>query len=79
RLVERSYEATRAGIHAVRPCATLGDIGLAIQSVAHLDVFSVVREYCGDCIGRKYHEEREVLHYGSLGKGLMLKPGMVFT
>ncbi|GFM49126.1 methionine aminopeptidase [Pseudomonas cichorii] len=79
RLVETTYEATRAGIHAVRPEATLGDIGHAIQTVAHREGFSVVREYCGHGIGRTYHEEPQVLHYGTAGKGLKLKPGMVFT
>ncbi|GFM73279.1 type I methionyl aminopeptidase [Pseudomonas capsici] len=79
RLVETTYEATRAGIHAVRPGATLGDIGHAIQTVAHREGFSVVREYCGHGIGRTYHEEPQVLHYGTAGKGLKLKPGMVFT
>ncbi|GFM56554.1 methionine aminopeptidase [Pseudomonas cichorii] len=79
RLVETTYEATRAGIHTVRPGATLGDIGHAIQTVAHREGFSVVREYCGHGIGRTYHEEPQVLHYGTAGKGLKLKPGMVFT
>ncbi|MBX8552910.1 type I methionyl aminopeptidase [Pseudomonas cichorii] len=79
RLVETTYEATRAGIHAVRPGATLGDIGHAIQTVAHREGFSVVREYCGHGIGRTYHEEPQVLHYGTAGKGLKFKPGMVFT
>jgi methionyl aminopeptidase len=79
RLVETTYEATRAGIHAVRPGATLGDIGNAIQTVAHREGFSVVREYCGHGIGRKYHEDPQVLHYGAQGKGMKLKPGMVFT
>ncbi|BAP44632.1 type I methionyl aminopeptidase [Pseudomonas sp. 21LCFQ02] len=79
KLVETTYEATCAGIRAVRPGATLGDIGHAIQTVAHRDGFSVVREYCGHGIGRVYHEEPQVLHYGTPGKGLRLKPGMVFT
>lgn len=79
RLVETTYEATRAGIHAVRPGATLGDIGHAIQTVAHREGFSVVREYCGHGIGQIYHDEPQVLHYGQPGKGLKLKPGMVFT
>ncbi|GAB7529065.1 type I methionyl aminopeptidase [Pseudomonas sp. 3A(2025)] len=79
RLVETTYEATRAGIHAVRPGATLGDIGYAIQSVAHREGFSVVREYCGHGIGQIYHDEPQVLHYGQPGKGLKLKAGMVFT
>jgi len=79
RLVETTYEATRAGIHAVRPGATLGDIGYAIQTVAHREGFSVVREYCGHGIGRNYHEDPQVLHYGSPRQGLKLVPGMVFT
>jgi methionyl aminopeptidase len=79
RLVHTTYEATRAGIHAVRPGATLGDIGHAIQTVAHREGFSVVREYCGHGIGRNYHEHPQVLHYGAQGKGMRLKPGMVFT
>jgi methionyl aminopeptidase len=79
RLVETTYEATLAGIHAVRTGATLGDIGHAIQTVAYREGFSVVREYCGHGIGRKYHEEPQVLHYGAAGKGLRLKTGMVFT
>ncbi|MGV8861049.1 MAG: type I methionyl aminopeptidase [Pseudomonas sp.] len=79
RLVHTTYEATLAGIHAVRPGATLGDIGHAIQTVAHREGFSVVREYCGHGIGRNYHEEPQVLHYGSSRQGLKLKPGMVFT
>ena len=78
-LVETTYEAMRAGIHMVRPGATLGDIGHAIQTVAHREGFSVVREYCGHGIGRQYHEDPQVLHYGTPGKGLRLKPGMVFT
>jgi methionyl aminopeptidase len=79
RLVDATYEATRAGILAVRPGATLGDIGHAIQSVAHREGFSVVRDYCGHGIGRNYHEEPQVLHYGSAGTGMKLKVGMVFT
>ncbi|MBD8573951.1 type I methionyl aminopeptidase [Pseudomonas syringae] len=79
RLVDTTYEATRAGIHAVRAGATLGDIGHAIQNVAHREGFSVVREYCGHGIGQVYHDEPQVLHYGMPGKGLKLKPGMVFT
>lgn len=79
RLVETTYEATRAGILAVRPGATLGDVGHAIQSVAHREGFSVVRDYCGHGIGRNYHEEPQVLHYGTAGMGMKLKTGMVFT
>ncbi|QHE86948.1 type I methionyl aminopeptidase [Hydrogenophaga sp. BPS33] len=79
RLVETTYEAMVAGIHQVRPGATLGDIGHAIQSVAHREHFSVVREYCGHGIGRVYHEDPNVLHYGRRGEGMALVPGMVFT
>ncbi|MBS0341212.1 MAG: type I methionyl aminopeptidase [Proteobacteria bacterium] len=79
RLVETTYEAMRAGIREVRPGATLGDIGHAIQSVAHRQNFSVVREYCGHGIGRAYHEAPDVLHYGRRGEGLRLEAGMVFT
>jgi len=79
RLVETTYEAMRAGIRQVKPGATLGDVGHAIQSVAHREHFSVVREYCGHGIGQIYHEELQVLHYGRRGEGLRLEPGMVFT
>jgi methionyl aminopeptidase len=79
RLVRTTYEAMRAGILAVRPGARLGDIGHAIQSVAHREGFSVVREYCGHGIGQIYHDEPQVLHYGRPGEGLILEPGMIFT
>ena len=79
RLVEVTYEALRAGIRQVRPGATLGDVGHAIQSVAHAANFSVVRDYCGHGIGQIYHDEPQVLHYGRRGEGLKLEPGMVFT
>jgi len=79
RLVNTTYEAMRAGILAVRPGATFGDIGYAIQSVAHREGFSVVREYCGHGIGKVYHEELQVLHYGQPGQGMKLQTGMVFT
>ena len=78
-LFDTTYEAMRAGIHAVKPGATLGDIGYAIQSVAHREGFSIVREYCGHGIGQVYHEQPSVLHYGQPGQGLVLKKGMVFT
>ena len=79
RLVETTYEALLAGIRAVKPGATLGDIGYAIQSVAQRERFSVVREYCGHGIGKVYHDEPQVLHYGSPGQGMVLQPGMIFT
>jgi methionyl aminopeptidase len=79
RLVETTYEALRAAIQQVKPGATLGDIGHAIQTVAHRERFSVVRDYCGHGIGQIYHDEPQVLHYGQRGLGLTLEPGMVFT
>lgn len=79
RLVNTTYEAMRAGIMEVRPGATLGDIGNAIQTVAHREHFSVVREYCGHGIGQIYHDEPQVMHYGKRGEGLVLQQGMMFT
>ncbi|OJS98033.1 type I methionyl aminopeptidase [Marinobacter nauticus] len=79
RLVEKTYEAMWEGIRIVKPGATLGDVGHAIQSHAHKHGYSVVREYCGHGIGREMHEEPQVLHYGQPGKGLALQEGMVFT
>ncbi|TDN56851.1 methionine aminopeptidase type I [Azoarcus indigens] len=79
RLVHTTYEAMRAGIRAVRPGASLGDVGHAIQTVAHREGFTVVREYCGHGIGQVYHGEPQVLHFGRAGTGLKLEPGMVFT
>jgi len=79
RLVRTTYEAMMAGIEQVRPGATLGDVGYAIQSVAHREGYSVVREYCGHGIGQIYHDEPQVLHYGQAGAGLKLKAGMIFT
>lgn len=79
RLVNATYEAMVAGIRQVRPGARLGDIGHAIQSVAQRERFSVVREYCGHGIGRVYHDEPQVLHYGQPGTELKLEAGMVFT
>lgn len=79
RLAQVSYECMRLGIEAVRPGARLGDIGHAIQTHAEKHNFSVVREYCGHGIGRQFHEEPQVLHYGRPGTGLELVPGMTFT
>jgi methionyl aminopeptidase len=79
RLVEISYEAMWRGIRAVRPGAHLGDIGHTIQRHAEGHGFSIVREFCGHGIGRLFHEEPQVLHYGRPGTGLKLLPGMTFT
>jgi methionyl aminopeptidase len=79
RLCDITYECMWLGIETVRPGAYLGDIGHAIQSHAERHGFSVVREFCGHGIGRKFHEEPQVLHYGRPGTGLRLEPGMIFT
>src|SRR5690349_21648422 len=79
RLVDVTREAMFRGIRTVKPGATLGDIGAAIQQYAESERFSVVREYCGHGIGKIYHEDPQVLHYGRNGEGLVLKPGMTFT
>jgi len=79
RLVDVTREAMFRGIRAVRPGATLGDVGHAIQQYAEGERFTVVREYCGHGIGRIYHEDPQVLHYGRPGEGLVLREGMTFT
>ena len=79
RLVRVTNEAMWKGIAAVRPGATLGDIGYVIQRHAKAAGYSVVKEYCGHGIGREMHEEPQVLHYGHRGAGLELQAGMTFT
>ena len=79
RLSEVARESLFVGIEQVRPGATLGDIGHAIQSYVEARGFSVVREYCGHGIGQVFHEEPQVLHYGDPGTGTRLEPGMCFT
>ncbi|MBZ2188405.1 type I methionyl aminopeptidase [Alcanivorax sp. JB21] len=79
RLVEVTRECMMKGIELVRPGTRLGDIGQAIQQHAEQHRFSVVREYCGHGIGKIFHEEPQVLHYGKAGTGLVLEEGMVFT
>lgn len=79
RLCEITYECMWRGIAAVRSGARLGDIGHTIQSCAEKNGCSVVREFCGHGIGRKFHEEPQVLHYGQQGTGLVLAAGMTFT
>ncbi|MFO1507770.1 MAG: type I methionyl aminopeptidase [Lysobacterales bacterium] len=79
RLVDTTREAMLRGIGAVRPGATLGDVGHAIQSFVEAQGFSVVREYCGHGIGTVYHDDPQVLHYGVPGTGLELREGMTFT
>jgi methionyl aminopeptidase len=79
RLVRATYEAMWKGIRAVRPGATLGDVGFAIERHAKTRGYSVVRDYCGHGIGREMHEAPQVLHFGRPGTGLRLREGMVFT
>jgi methionyl aminopeptidase len=79
RLCTVTFEAMMLGIEEVRPGATLGDIGHAIQRHVEGNGFSVVREYCGHGIGTVYHEDPQVLHYGQRGSGLQLREGMTFT
>jgi methionyl aminopeptidase len=79
RLVDTTYESLMAGIARVRPGATLGDVGHAIETIAHREGFSVVREFCGHGVGRVFQDAPDVLHYGTPGTGVVLKPGMIFT
>jgi len=79
RLAETAHESMIEGIKLVRPGIRLGDIGYVIQKYAEARGFSIVREYCGHGIGRVFHEEPQVLHYGKPGTGLELAPGMTFT
>lgn len=79
KLVAQTYDAMWQGIRAVKPGATLGDIGFAIQQHASANGYTVVREYCGHGIGRAMHEGPQVLHYGKPNTGLVLREGMTFT
>lgn len=79
RLTRVTYEAMMLGIEQVRPGATLGDIGHAIQQYAEKHNYSMVRDFCGHGIGRVFHAEPSVLHYGKPGTGMVLEEGMFFT
>jgi methionyl aminopeptidase len=79
RLVKITQECMYLGIHEVRPGARLGDIGHAIQKHAETSGYSVVQEFCGHGIGREFHEDPQVLHYGKSGTGIVLDAGMTFT
>ncbi len=79
KLARITREAMWLGIQQVRPGAHLGDIGHAIQVFAEQNRYSVVREYCGHGIGRVFHEDPQVLHYGTPGTGVELQEGMIFT
>ena len=78
-LIDVTYEALLRGVRAVRPGATLGDIGHAIQSYVEANRYSVVRDFCGHGIGRRFHEAPNVLHFGRAGDGPVLRSGMFFT
>lgn len=79
RICQIAYDCMMLGIEQVKPGARLGDIGHAIQQYAEGNHCSVVREYCGHGLGKNFHEEPQVLHYGKPGTGVELVPGMVFT
>jgi methionyl aminopeptidase len=79
RLCNLTFEAMWRGILQVKAGAYLGDVGYAIQSFAEKNGYTIVREFCGHGIGKKFHEEPQVLHYGRPGTGVKLVPGMIFT
>jgi len=79
RLIDVTYEAIARGIAAVRPGATLGDVGHAIQAYVESQRFSVVRDFCGHGLGEVFHDNPNILHYGKAGTGAVLKAGMFFT
>jgi len=78
-LMDVTYEALMRGLAAIQPGATLGDVGHAIQAYVESHRFSVVRDFCGHGIGRRFHEAPNVLHFGRAGEGPVLRPGMFFT
>ncbi len=78
-LVQTTYRCLYAGINEVRPGGHIGDIGEVIEQIAHAEGYSVVEEYCGHGIGREFHEEPQIIHFGPAGVGTMMKPGMTFT
>ncbi|MBL1142341.1 MAG: type I methionyl aminopeptidase [Proteobacteria bacterium] len=79
RLVDLTYDCMKKGIELVKPGVSLGDIGYSIQSLAESNNCSVVREYCGHGIGKEFHEDPQILHYGKPNTGLKLEAGMTFT
>ena len=79
KLVETTYEAMMKGIETVKPGSTLGDIGHAIQTFAEKKNYSVVRDFCGHGLGKVFHDQPSVLHFGKSGEGEELKEGMFFT
>ena len=79
RLIDITYECLMRGIAAVKPGATTGDIGYAIQTYAEAERCTVVRDFCGHGLGQLFHDEPNILHYGRKGEGVPLRPGMLFT
>ncbi|MBV9239173.1 MAG: type I methionyl aminopeptidase [Xanthobacteraceae bacterium] len=79
RLIEVTHEAMMRGIAAIKPGATTGDIGAAIQSFVEAQHMSVVRDFCGHGVGRLFHDEPNIIHVGRAGEGIVLRPGMIFT
>jgi methionyl aminopeptidase len=79
RLIEVTYDALMRGIEVIRPGATTGDIGAAIQSFVEAQHMSVVRDFCGHGLGRLFHDEPNIVHVGRPGEGIVLRPGMFFT
>lgn len=79
RLIDTTYQAMKIGIDMVQPGVRLGDLGYAIQRFTERHHYTVVREYCGHGIGRNFHEDPQVLHYGKPGTGMALVPGLTFT
>ncbi len=79
RLIEVTYEALKRGIEAVKPGASTGAIGAAIQAYAEGQRCSVVRDFCGHGLGKVFHDRPNILHYGEKGEGVVMEPGMLFT
>jgi methionyl aminopeptidase len=79
RLIEVTHDAMMRGIAAIKPGATTGDIGAAIQSFVEAQHMSVVRDFCGHGVGRLFHDEPNIIHVGRAGEGIVLRPGMIFT
>jgi methionyl aminopeptidase len=79
RLMDVTYDALMRGLAVIKPGATLGDLGHAIQSYAETERATVVREFCGHGLGRVFHDAPNILHFGKPGQGEVLKPGMIFT
>ena len=79
RLIEVTYEAMMRGINVIKPGATTGDIGHAIQTYVEAQHMSVVRDFCGHGLGKLFHDEPNIVHVGRPGEGIVLRPGMFFT